>query len=695
MSNISSIHQDDSTFEQFLLENGPSETLAQERTEEAHVANLDERRRDKERVERAVWLADTLFADYTEAEALAQLWVEQAVLAAEADEAGEAEVYRFDFKEGEGTRSELRTRNAAPLSNIDLRPYVDQARNEVHELAEALVREARRIEVKAQSNQITEDEDEAMERYTNLAQYLRKTVKLAVGKTMTKGGLDNLRELATYKMPKEYRLSGDNLDKNVHLVGLDGGFALDMSRAVTVCEETGEKVPAGGTLHDWLVRPNVGRGETRKARLSKGYIEKYLAPMRDFEDEALNGLAKEYNVLRRSAVALAERVADAVDRDDLATLNAALVEQARVSKRMSDISDTLAEVESEGVKPAEPVNSPALANLMHVITDGDEDMEAFLWEVAGRILHGDKFPQKTFGFLGSGGAGKGTFLDLLRQAFGTYAVEIEHERYFDGQSNNPEKVYALKARGVFIHEMETSDTIAAAQLKKATEESSARLNYSNEVVSTTQNTVVITMNNPFRLKRDGGVDRRLVVVPFGRPGVNESVTRMAVEAAIQRLEDEYGEGWKDHPEVHAYVLEQSILGYARMETSHEFELGDERVPAKVVEATEQFFADADPIASAVERLFEFTGDQDDRLTRKQIKVAVENELRREDPMFTLEYSEAVDLYRRIRDQGATEKDTVRNEGDKGRGFCGLKKREVEEETVSIALRRQAKSSEEK
>lgn len=642
-------------------------------------------------------VAEELVATRNPREVLAQLVVDQIVLTAEENEDGESEVYRFNSKIGKKAVVELRTRNAEPLSDIDVRKYINRARDHAFNLVSALRDEAARIEAKTGNGQIGQGDEDETDRYIDRANALRGSIDRAIENTMGSSRMDTMRELILGYFPAEYTRDTDKLDSNEHLFGLDNGYALDMSKAVTFCEETGEVVPAGGALSDWLVRPDVGFGETRKAGLKKDYITRELRPKKQYDDEEFAALSKEYRSLRREVYELTDRINDALSRDDLPAMRKAMEDQTVHHVRMTEIQAQLAE--AEGYYASEKVECPEVDELMNVIVNGDDELKSFLWEVAGRVMHGGQFPQMTFGFLGTGGSGKGTFLKLLQAAMGDYGSEINHKVFFSDQQNNPEKVYALMGRLVAIHEMDADDRVAAAHLKKATEQLSSRLNNSNEVYYSTQTTVVITMNNSFQLKHESGVERRFMVVPFGREGVHSSEARLAVEAALDKLVARYGEGWREHPEVQAYVLEQSILGYARMKTSHKFNFLDPRIPAKVTEATRQFFEEADPISAAITELFEFTHDKDDELLNAQISTKVEEYVRKEISGFELGHSEKVELYSRMKELGATKKTTVRGPSTRGRGFSGVRLKDqeqssgvklemnVDEESIAEALKK--------
>lgn len=239
----------------------------------------------------------------------------------------------------------------------------------------------------------------------------------------------------------------------------------------------------------------------------------------------------------------------------------------------------------------------------------------------------------------------------------------------------PARYRALRGRLIQLDEVADDAQIANDVLKRATEELYARELHSNEIATSTQNTIVLTTNNPFAVARDSGVDRRLVVVPFGRAGADSSVMRHEVENAIRAVADVYGADWTRHPVVVAYVVEQTINGYGRMTTGHKFGMDSDLLPVKVKDATAAFFDEADPVASSVDTVVEVTGDRDDRLTRSQITARVQVYMQKEYPGLDFEKTERNRVFRFLKERGATELATVRAEGHKGRGFAGVRFRD--------------------
>lgn len=477
-------------------------------------------------------------------------------------------------------------------------------------------------------------------------------------------------------LPAENVLDAEAVNSDEHRLGIGDGYVLDMSRAVEFDHEEGCTLAVPGALPDWLARQSPHCPETRQAGLKASEFDHEPRYVRAEKDgprarELFNRLADLNGEIDGHKAELRRLSQRAQAGEDVRAEESAV--HAQIEAANAEFDDVRAQDDALWTL-ANPLNAecPEIEALIRVIMDGDEDMIELLWEVAGRALSGEQYPQKAFLFIGSGGSGKGTFLSLLEGAFRDYVVETDYRNYFSGKAAAPERVRALLGRLVVLNEIGNDAEIANDVLKRVTEVQSARNLNSNEVVTSTQNTVVITANNTFTLKRDGGVDRRLVVVPFGRVGVDEKTVRGEVEAAIKALQDTYGRNWQAHPVVKRYVVEQTINGYGRMVTGHRFDLGDDLIPSKVLDATEAFFDDADPIAAAVKDLFEITGNDEDKLTRTQAATQVLARLRVDDPGADLSQPEKTAVYRLIEDMGAVAQTTVRVGEQRGRGFTGIR-----------------------
>lgn len=445
-------------------------------------------------------------------------------------------------------------------------------------------------------------------------------------------------------LPKGHIIQQDDLNSRPNIVALDGYRVLDLAGGLRY-DEYGETYAEPVTLEECVTGQEMARFETR--RVNMGYLD---IPTADFEYEDPERQAL-FEKLKTGELTPEER------------------------RRWSEFGEN-EDLTERSYKPTIiPAECPEVERLISVIMDGDEDMVDLLWEMAGRALSGEQYPQKTFVLWGTGGSGKGTFLSLLAGAFGDYVVQgLGYRDYFSNASANPAKVTALKGRLIQLDEIAEGAEIANDVLKRATERQFARELYSNTMVSSAQNTLVLTTNNPFSVERDSGVDRRLVVVPFGRAGSHANDMRNEVENAIRGVEEVYGKSWIHHPAVMSYVIEQTIAGYARMKTGHEFDITMSFMPDKVKNATALFFEEADPVVSSVAQIVEFTGDPEDRVTRKAIADMLALHFANEYDE-TLTSQDKTRAFRHIEDNGGIATNTIRVDGkSQGRGFTGVRLR---------------------
>jgi len=217
------------------------------------------------------------------------------------------------------------------------------------------------------------------------------------------------------------------------------------------------------------------------------------------------------------------------------------------------------------------------------ITQGDEELVAWLQRAVGYTLAGVLDEQVTFFLYGPGGNGKSVFLNVLRRVLGDYAATASGSVFVERRSQeHPTSLAVLQgARMVQVPEMGTDEKWNVAMLKRfsAGDPIKARFMRMDEFEFVPQGTLWFAGNDrPAVSKVDAAIERRMRFVGFNyRPEKPDlTLERRLVEhegAAILRWAVEGARMW----------VEQG-LGTCRA----------------VEEETNSYFAESDPIRAWID-----------------------------------------------------------------------------------------------
>lgn len=152
-------------------------------------------------------------------------------------------------------------------------------------------------------------------------------------------------------------------------------------------------------------------------------------------------------------------------------------------------------------------------------TGGDAALERFLQKVAGYALTGSIREHALFFLYGTGGNGKGVFLNTLHRVLGTYADVAPIETFTESKGErHPTELAALRGRRLVIaQETEEGRRWAEARLKALTggDAISARVMRGDFFTFQPQFKLVIAGNHRPHLRGvDDAMRRRLHLVPF-------------------------------------------------------------------------------------------------------------------------------------------------------------------------------------
>jgi putative DNA primase/helicase len=164
-------------------------------------------------------------------------------------------------------------------------------------------------------------------------------------------------------------------------------------------------------------------------------------------------------------------------------------------------------------------NCPAWRRFLTTVTSGDKALEAFLARVIGYSLTGVTKEHALFFFYGSGGNGKGVFLNSVSHILRDYAVTAPIETFMSsGGDRHPTDLAGLRgARVVTAQETEEGRRWAENKIKSLTggDPISARFMRQDFFTFVPQFKLVIAGNHKPGLRNvDEAIRRRLHLIPF-------------------------------------------------------------------------------------------------------------------------------------------------------------------------------------
>jgi putative DNA primase/helicase len=162
---------------------------------------------------------------------------------------------------------------------------------------------------------------------------------------------------------------------------------------------------------------------------------------------------------------------------------------------------------------------PTWRAFLESATAGDRDMQAFLQRVAGYCLTGDVREHALFFVYGTGGNGKGTFINTLLRILGDYAQSAPADMFTERKhDSHPTELAGLQgARLVAAQETEEGKRWAEARIKALTggDKIRARFMRQDDFEFMPQFKLLIAGNHKPGLRNvDEAINRRLHLIPF-------------------------------------------------------------------------------------------------------------------------------------------------------------------------------------
>lgn len=162
---------------------------------------------------------------------------------------------------------------------------------------------------------------------------------------------------------------------------------------------------------------------------------------------------------------------------------------------------------------------PRWLGFLGQITAHDADLQSYLQRVAGYSLTGDISEEKLFFIYGTGGNGKGTFLNTIQAIMGDYALTAATETFTANAGNRhlTELARLQGARLVVAQETEEGKELAEARVKAITGGDPITANYMRQDPFTfiPQFKLCISGNHRPSLRNiDNAIRRRFNLIPF-------------------------------------------------------------------------------------------------------------------------------------------------------------------------------------
>jgi len=163
---------------------------------------------------------------------------------------------------------------------------------------------------------------------------------------------------------------------------------------------------------------------------------------------------------------------------------------------------------------------PTWMNFLNVATDGDTELQEYMRRVAGYCLTGSTREHAFFFVYGTGGNGKGTFLNMMHHLLDTYSRTASMQMFTENKYDNGDASYVaglMGARMVVAQEVQEGKRWNEDRLKAFTggDSISAKFLYSNPFEYVPQFKLLFAGNHKPGLRNvDEAIKRRLHFIPF-------------------------------------------------------------------------------------------------------------------------------------------------------------------------------------
>lgn len=173
-----------------------------------------------------------------------------------------------------------------------------------------------------------------------------------------------------------------------------------------------------------------------------------------------------------------------------------------------------------GVDYDPKATAPVWQSFLHSVTGGDEQLQHYLQCMVGYMLTGSTREQCIFFLYGDGSNGKSTFLDVLADLFGSYAMNAQSETITARRQSDAPRADIARLKGarlVTISECPADVWLDEAIVKQLTggDTVTARYLYGREFEFKPEFKLIMATNYKPRIRgTDSGIWRRIRLVPF-------------------------------------------------------------------------------------------------------------------------------------------------------------------------------------
>lgn len=240
---------------------------------------------------------------------------------------------------------------------------------------------------------------------------------------------------------------------------------------------------------------------------------------------------------------------------------------------------------------------------------GDAELIAWVQRVVGYSAVGEVGPHVLPFCMGSGGNGKGVFLETIMAILGDYAASAPNNFLMAGQQRHGTEIAALAGkRMVVCSEVNEDDRFDEAKVKRLTGGDRLHANFMRQdgFDFDPSHTLWLVGNHDPEMKSGGrSMTRRLAKIPFDY----EVPEADRIDGLKERLVDECG------PAILAWIADGAAAYFAR---------GLGEAPAQVRRATEEYTHGADSIAQFIEERCRVGGGHLVQVPMKVVRQAYED-----------------------------------------------------------------------
>lgn len=224
--------------------------------------------------------------------------------------------------------------------------------------------------------------------------------------------------------------------------------------------------------------------------------------------------------------------------------------------------------------------APRWISFLNEIFENKSEMINYIQTILGMCMTGDASQEQIFIFWGAtGGNGKGTLVEAVAHILSEYHVPLPIESILSkNKTNIPNDIAMLKgARLCVINEPEFGVRISESKIKQLTSKDSISARFLGKEFfrfKPTHHTIIQTNPKP-NIRLDGGIERRLVLVPFNfkvdKPDLTLDVKLRAESSGILNWLLDGCERWQKEGLVKPQEVIEAIEDYkAEMEPLQDF-----------------------------------------------------------------------------------------------------------------------------